>query len=145
MKLNVKRIKCFLTGGCKFKSLDTESKCNDKEKTCTITGTCCKCGKKYENIPITILQTDETVVASIEVCVEDGREVAYFETNVLGRLDYQETFMVLIKGEEIPFIIRHLSSFTGTFPVRMEMYAKQVGTFTIGKWEEMLNRKVERT
>ena len=32
---------------CKFKSSDTESKCNDKEKTCTITETCYKCGKKY--------------------------------------------------------------------------------------------------
>lgn len=45
--MNRKRIKCFLTGGCKFKSSDTESKCNDKEKTCTITETCYKCGKKY--------------------------------------------------------------------------------------------------
>lgn len=42
MKISLKRIKCILTGGCKFKSSDTESKCNDKEKTCTI-----KCGKKY--------------------------------------------------------------------------------------------------
>ena len=45
--MNTKRIKCILTGGCKFKSSDTESKCNDKEKTCTITETCYKCGKKY--------------------------------------------------------------------------------------------------
>ena len=45
--MNTKRIKCILTGRCKFKSSDTESKCNDKEKTCTITETCCKCGKKY--------------------------------------------------------------------------------------------------
>lgn len=44
--MNRKRIKCILTGGCKFKS-SAESKCNDKEKTCTITETCCKCGKKY--------------------------------------------------------------------------------------------------
>lgn len=41
--MNTKRIKCILTGGCKFKSSDTESKCNDKEKTCTITETCYKC------------------------------------------------------------------------------------------------------
>lgn len=46
-QMNIKRIKCILTGGCKFKSSDTESKCNDKEKTCTITETCYKCGKKY--------------------------------------------------------------------------------------------------
>lgn len=45
--MNTKRIKCILTGGCKFKSSDTESKCNDKEKTCTITEACYKCGKKY--------------------------------------------------------------------------------------------------
>lgn len=45
--MNIKRIKCFLTGGCKFKSGTTVSECNDKEKTCTITETCCKCGKKY--------------------------------------------------------------------------------------------------
>ena len=37
---------CFLTGGHKFKS-PAESKCNDKEKTCTITETCCKCGKQF--------------------------------------------------------------------------------------------------
>ena len=47
--MNKKRIKCFLTGGCKFKSSDTESKCDDK-KTCTITETCYKCGKKYTAI-----------------------------------------------------------------------------------------------
>ena len=48
--MNRKRIKCFLTGGFKFKSSDIESKCNDKEKTCTITETCYKCGKKYTTV-----------------------------------------------------------------------------------------------
>lgn len=48
--MNRKRIKCILTGGCKFKSSDTESKCNDKEKTYTITETCYKCGKKYTSV-----------------------------------------------------------------------------------------------
>ena len=48
--MNTKRIKCFLTGGCKFKSSDTKSECNDKEKTCTITETCYKCGKKYTTV-----------------------------------------------------------------------------------------------
>ena len=48
--MNRKRIKCILTGGCKFKSSDTESKCNDKEKTYTITETCYKCGKKYNAV-----------------------------------------------------------------------------------------------
>lgn len=41
------KVMCFLTGGHKFKSSDTESKCNDKEKTCTITETCYKCGKRF--------------------------------------------------------------------------------------------------
>ena len=35
--MNAKRIKCILTGGCRFKSSDTKSKCNDKENTYTIT------------------------------------------------------------------------------------------------------------
>ena len=30
--MNAKRIKCFLTGGCKFKSSDTESKCMTKKR-----------------------------------------------------------------------------------------------------------------
>lgn len=47
--MNIKRIKCILTGGHKFKS-PAESKCNDKEKTCTIIETCHKCGKKYTTV-----------------------------------------------------------------------------------------------
>lgn len=47
--MNIKRIKCILTGGHKFKS-PAESKLNDKEKTCTITETCYKCGKKYTTV-----------------------------------------------------------------------------------------------
>ena len=43
----MKRIKCFLTGGCKFKSTDTQSKYDDETKEVTITETCYKCGKKY--------------------------------------------------------------------------------------------------
>jgi hypothetical protein len=50
VKVSIKQIKCFLTGGCKFKSSDTESKCDDKEKTCTIMETCYKCGEKYTAI-----------------------------------------------------------------------------------------------
>ena len=49
-QMNAKWIKCILTGGCKFKSSDTESKWNDKEKTYTITETCYKCGKKYSSV-----------------------------------------------------------------------------------------------
>ena len=94
--------------------------------------------EKYENVPITLLQTGETVSALIEVCIENGREVAYFCANVLGRLDYEETFVIQIKDREFPFIIRHLTGFTDTFPVRMEMYAKQVGASTIGRWEKIL-------
>lgn len=44
--MNIKRIKCFLTGGCKFRDA-TMLKCNDKTKTVTVTETCCKCGKQY--------------------------------------------------------------------------------------------------
>lgn len=44
--MNIKRIKCILTGGCRFRD-SAISECDDKEKTCTITETCCKCGKKY--------------------------------------------------------------------------------------------------
>lgn len=46
-RMNIKRIKCILTGGCKFNPVTTLSECNDKEKTCTITEICCECGKKY--------------------------------------------------------------------------------------------------
>lgn len=45
-QMNIKRIKCILTGGCRFRD-SAISECDDKEKTCTITETCCKCGKKY--------------------------------------------------------------------------------------------------
>lgn len=41
------RILCFLTGGCKFKSSDTQCHCDDKKKEVTITETCYKCGRKY--------------------------------------------------------------------------------------------------
>lgn len=37
----------FFNGWLQVQKFDTESKCNDKEKTCTITETCYKCGKKY--------------------------------------------------------------------------------------------------
>lgn len=46
MKVSVKRIKCLLTGGCKFRDATT-FKCDDKTKTVTVTETCCKCGKQY--------------------------------------------------------------------------------------------------
>ena len=41
------RILCILTGGCKFKSGETQCDCDDKNKEITITETCYKCGKKY--------------------------------------------------------------------------------------------------
>lgn len=41
------KICCFLTGGHRFKSGNTKSCCDDKNKTCTITDTCHKCGKKF--------------------------------------------------------------------------------------------------
>lgn len=36
--MNIKRIKCILTGGCRFRD-SAISECDDKEKTCTITET----------------------------------------------------------------------------------------------------------
>lgn len=41
------RLMCILTGGCKFKSNETQSEYNKQTKEVTITETCCKCGKKY--------------------------------------------------------------------------------------------------
>lgn len=46
MNPNIKRIKCFLTGGCNFRDAAI-AKCDDKTKTVTIMETCCKCGKQY--------------------------------------------------------------------------------------------------
>ena len=44
--MNAKRIKCFLTGGCKFKG--GTSQCHiDGNGITTITETCYKCGKVY--------------------------------------------------------------------------------------------------
>lgn len=44
--MDIKRIKCILTGGCKFKG--GTSQCNiDENDIVTITETCCKCGKVY--------------------------------------------------------------------------------------------------
>ena len=36
-----------MTGGHKFKSGETKSELDDKKKVCTITETCCKCGKEF--------------------------------------------------------------------------------------------------
>lgn len=94
--------------------------------------------KKYENVPITLLQTGEIVVALIEVYTENGREVAYFTADVMGRLDYEEMFDIQVGENEFPFKRMHVGHFTDTFPVRMEMFAKQVGTFSTGMWEKML-------
>lgn len=41
------RITCFLTGGHKFKSGDTQCHCDDDKKICIITETCFKCGKQF--------------------------------------------------------------------------------------------------
>ena len=46
-KMNkLKQFLCGLTNH-KFKSNDTDCKYDDVNKTCTITETCCKCGKKF--------------------------------------------------------------------------------------------------
>lgn len=41
------KICCFLTGGHKFQAGTTEIECDDDNKTCKVTETCCKCGKKF--------------------------------------------------------------------------------------------------
>ena len=44
--MEFKRIKCFLTGGCKFKGGTSQVQL-DKKDNVTITETCYKCGKQY--------------------------------------------------------------------------------------------------
>ncbi len=44
--MNWKRIKCKLTGGCKFKPGTTECHVDENDMV-TITETCMKCGKKF--------------------------------------------------------------------------------------------------
>ena len=43
--MNIKRIKCILLGGCKFKGGAQSS--IDENDNVNITETCCRCGKKY--------------------------------------------------------------------------------------------------
>ena len=49
MEKNMSKIKQFFCGltNHKFKSSDTDCKYDDVNKTCTITETCYKCGKKF--------------------------------------------------------------------------------------------------
>lgn len=44
--MNVKRIKCILTGGCRFKGGTTECYIDDNDMV-TIKETCYKCGKEF--------------------------------------------------------------------------------------------------
>ncbi len=44
--MNMNKIKCFLSGGHRYRDSDTQAYCDDKTKECTITVTCYKCGKK---------------------------------------------------------------------------------------------------
>lgn len=41
------KIMCFLTGGHRFKSKDTQCHGDNESRMYTITEACCKCGKKF--------------------------------------------------------------------------------------------------
>ena len=60
------------------------------------------------------------------------------EADVIGRLDYGETLMVKVGESEIPFKVIHIGISDNTFPIRFELMAKQVGTFSTGRWEKIL-------
>lgn len=130
--MNTKRIKCILTGGCKFKSSDTESKCNDKEKTCTITETCYKCGKKYTavftykqlgipdrgecmkegvvNYPIKIIYREIiNAMADIEVHHEEDRRIIWVEC-VINYTDLPEECILEIGYLKRKFKLMHTES-----------------------------------
>ena len=65
-------------------------------------------------------------------------EYASFVADVIGRLDYGETLMVKVGESEIPFKVIHIGISDNTFPIRFELMAKQVGTFSTGRWEKIL-------
>lgn len=94
--------------------------------------------RKYKNVPITFLKTGEIATALFEVCIENRREVACFTTVVPVRLDYDEMIDIQVGENEFPFKIMHIGNLTGDLPFTIEMYAKQVGTFSAGRWEKIL-------
>lgn len=94
--------------------------------------------RKYKNVPITFLKTGENVTALFEVCAENEREVACFTAVVPVRLDYDEMLDIQVGENEFPFKIMHIGNLTGDLPFSIEMYVRQVGTFSTGRWEKIL-------
>nr|DAY17408.1 MAG TPA: hypothetical protein [Caudoviricetes sp.] len=94
--------------------------------------------EEYTCIPITIMKPYESATSSFLVMVEQETEYASFVADVIGRLDYDETLMVKVGESEIPFKIIHIGISDNIFPIRFELMAKQVGTFSTGRWEKIL-------
>lgn len=47
MRIKLKQTLCGIFTGHRLNDTDRECKYNEKDKTFTITETCCKCGKKF--------------------------------------------------------------------------------------------------
>lgn len=95
--------------------------------------------EEYTCIPITIMKPYESATSSFLVMVEQETEYASFVADVIGRLDYDETLMVKVGESEIPFKVIHIGISDNIFPIRFELMAKQVGTFSTGRWEKILS------
>ena len=95
--------------------------------------------EEYTCIPITIMKPYESATSSFFVMVEQETEYASFVADVIGRLDYGETLMVKVGESEIPFKVIHIGISNNIFPIRFELMAKQVGTFSTGRWEKILS------
>ena len=94
--------------------------------------------EEYTCIPITIMKPYESATSSFLVTVEQETEYACFMADVIGRLDYDETLMVKVGESEIPFKVIHIGISDNIFPIRFELMAKQIGTFSTGRWEKIL-------
>ena len=94
--------------------------------------------EEYTCIPITIMKPYESATSSFLIITEQETEYASFVADVIGRLDYGETLMVKVGESEIPFKVIHIGISDNIFPIRFELMAKQVGTFSTGRWEKIL-------
>lgn len=94
--------------------------------------------EEYTGIPITIMKPYESATSSFLIITEQETEYASFVADVIGRLDYDETLMLKVGENEIPFNVIHIGISNNNFPIRFELMAKQVGTFSTGRWEKIL-------
>ena len=94
--------------------------------------------EEYTGIPITIMKPQESATSSFLITTEQETEYASFVADVIGRLDYDETLMVKVGENEIPFKVIHIGISNNNFPIRFELMAEQVGTFSTGRWEKIL-------